>query len=124
MRKIIKLTESDLTKIVTKIIKEQEMGDISLYLRRRLGTRSEILGKMVDDPNSDPLNFSDEFEYADNILSWTIQDLIREFNDGVIEEKEDEVMDYLKEIYGDHLFEIYQSEIESEDDYDDFEELD
>ena len=124
MKKVIRLNESDLTKIVTKIIKEQEMGDISLYLRRRLGTISEILGKMVDDPNSDPLNFSDEFEYADNILSWTIQDLIREFNDGVIEEKEDEVMDYLKEIYGDHLFEIYQSEIESEDDYDDFEELD
>ena len=124
MKKVIRLNESDLTKIVTKIIKEQEMGDISLYLRRRLGTISEILGKMVDDPNSDPLNFSDEFEYADNILSWTIQDLVREFNDGVIEEKEDEVMDYLKEIYGDHLFEIYQSEIESEDDFEDFEELD
>jgi hypothetical protein len=124
MKKVIRLNESNLTKIVTKIIKEQEMGNISLYLRRRLGTISEILGKMVDDPNSDPLNFSDEFEYADNILSWTIQDLIREFNDGVIEEKEDEVMDYLKEIYGDHLFEIYHSEIESEDDYEDFEELD
>lgn len=124
MNKVIRLNESDLTKIVTKIIKEQEMGDISLYLRRRLGTISEILGKMVDDPNSDPLNFSDEFEYADNILSWTIQDLIREFNDGVIEENEDEVMDYLKEIYSDHLFEIYHSEIESEDDFEDFEELD
>lgn len=124
MIKIIKLTESDLTKIVTKIIKEQEMGDISLYLRRRLGTISEILGKMVDDPNSDPLNFSDEFEYADNILSWTIQDLVREFNDGVIEENEDEVMDNLKEIYSDHLFDIYHSQVEPEDDFEDFEELD
>ena len=118
------ITESDITRIVKRVIKEQEMGNISLYLRRRLGTISEILGKMVDDPNSDPLNFSDEFEYADNILNWTIQDLIREFNDGVIEENEDEVMDNLKEIYSDHLFDIYHSEIESEDDYEDFEELD
>ena len=124
MKKTVRLTENDLTNIVRKVVAEQEREDILLYLRRRLEKISEILGKMVDDPNSDPLNFSDEFEYADNILSWTIQDLIREFNDGVIEEKEDEVMDYLKEIYGDHLFEIYHSEIESEDDYEDFEELD
>lgn len=118
------MTENDLTNIVRKVVAEQEREDILLYLRRRLEKISEILGKMVDDPNSDPLNFSDEFEYADNILSWTIQDLVREFNDGVIEENEDEVMDNLKEIYSDHLFDIYHSQVEPEDDFEDFEELD
>ena len=90
MKKTVRLTENDLTNIVRKVVAEQEREYILLYLRRRLEKISEILGKMVDDPNSDPLNFSDEFEYADNILSWTIQDLIREFNDGVIEENEDD----------------------------------
>jgi hypothetical protein len=124
MKKTVRLTENDLTNIVRKVVAEQEREDILLYLRRRLEKISEILGKMVDDPNSDPLNFSDEFEYADNILSWTIQDLVREFNDGVIEENEDEVMDNLKEIYSDHLFDIYHSQVEPEDDFEDFEELD
>ena len=124
MKKTVRLTENDLTNIVRKVVAEQEREDILLYLRRRLEKISEILGKMVDDPNSDPLNFSDEFEYADNILSWTIQDLVREFNDGVIEENEDEVMDNLKEIYSDHLFDIYNSQVEPEDDFEDFEELD
>jgi len=124
MKKNVRLTENDLTNIVRKVVAEQEREDILLYLRRRLEKISEILGKMVDDPNSDPLNFSDEFEYADNILSWTIQDLVREFNDGVIEENEDEVMDNLKEIYSDHLFDIYHSQVEPEDDFEDFEELD
>lgn len=124
MKKTVRLTENDLTNIVRKVVAEQEREYILLYLRRRLEKISEILGKMVDDPNSDPLNFSDEFEYADNILSWTIQDLIREFNDGVIEENEDEVMDNLKEIYSDHLFDIYNSQVDTEDDFEDFEELD
>jgi len=124
MKKTVRLTENDLTNIVRKVVAEQEREDILLYLRRRLEKISEILGKMVDDPNSDPLNFSDEFEYADNILSWTIQDLVREFNDGVIEENEDEVMDNLKEIYSDHPFDIYHSQVEPEDDFEDFEELD
>ena len=124
MKKTVRLTENDLTNIFRKVVAEQEREDILLYLRRRLEKISEILGKMVDDPNSDPLNFSDEFEYADNILSWTIQDLVREFNDGVIEENEDEVMDNLKEIYSDHLFDIYHSQVEPEDDFEDFEELD
>lgn len=124
MKKTVRLSENDLTNIVRKIVAEQENDDILLYLRRRLEKISEILGKTVDDHNSDPLNFSDEFEYADNILNWTIQDLIREFNDGKIEENEDDVMDYLKEIYSDHLFDIYHSQVEPEDDFEDFEELD
>lgn len=124
MKKIIKLTENDLSKIVTKIIEEQEGDDMSLYIRRRLERISQILGEIVDSPESETINFSDEFEYADNVLTWTIQKMMSEFDANVIEQNYDSIMDILKEIYGEHLLEIYQSESEPEDDYEDFEELD
>lgn len=124
MKKIVRLSENDLTNIVRRVVAEQEREDVSLFIRRRLEKISEILGAVVDDPNSDPMNFSDEFEYADNILSWTIQTMRGVFGNDVIDEMEDEIMDNLKEIYSDHLFDIYHSQVEPEDDFEDFEELD
>lgn len=124
MKKIVRLSENDLTNIVRRVVAEQEREDVSLFIRRRLEKISEILGTVVDDPNSDPMNFSDEFEYADNILSWTIQTMRGVFGNDVIDEMEDEIMDNLKEIYSDHLFDIYHSQVEPEDDFEDFEELD
>ena len=124
MKKIVRLSENDLTNIVRRVVVEQEREDVSLFIRRRLEKISEILGAVVDEPNSDPMNFSDEFEYADNILSWTIQTMRGVFGNDVIDEMEDEIMDNLKEIYSDHLFDIYHSQVEPEDDFEDFEELD
>lgn len=124
MKKTVRLSENDLTNIVRRVVAEQEREDVSLFIRRRLEKISEILGAVVDDPNSDPMNFSDEFEYADNILSWTIQTMRGVFGNDVIDEMEDEIMDNLKEIYSDHLFDIYHSQVEPEDDFEDFEELD
>lgn len=124
MKKIVRLSENDLTNIVRRVVAEQEREDVSLFIRRRLEKISEILGAVVDEPNSDPMNFSDEFEYADNILSWTIQTMRGVFGNDVIDEMEDEIMDNLKEIYSDHLFDIYHSQVEPEDDFEDFEELD
>ena len=124
MKKTVRLTENDLTNIVRRVVAEQEREDVSLFIRRRLEKISEILGTVVDDPNSDPMNFSDEFEYADNILSWTIQTMRGVFGNDMIDEMEDDIMDNLKEIYSDHLFDIYHSQVEPEDDFEDFEELD
>lgn len=124
MKKTVRLSENDLTNIVRRVVAEQEREDVSLFIRRRLEKISEILGAVVDEPNSDPMNFSDEFEYADNILSWTIQTMRGVFGNDVIDEMEDEIMDNLKEIYSDHLFDIYHSQVEPEDDFEDFEELD
>lgn len=124
MKKIVRLSENDLTNIVRRVVAEQEREDVSLFIRRRLEKISEILGAVVDDPNSDPMNFSDEFEYADNILSWTIQTMRGVFGNDMIDEMEDDIMDNLKEIYSDHLFDIYHSQVEPEDDFEDFEELD
>ena len=57
-------------------------------------------------------DFSDEFEYADNI----IYDLISDYVDTEIEE---DLIDYIKEVYGDQLLDLYRSGNDDDDDGDD-----
>ena len=109
-----KLTESDLARIVKRVIQENE--GIPLFIRRREKKISEIMDEIVNDPDNDPMNFSDEFEYADNILNWTIQTMRGVFGDDMVEQEENDIIGHLKEMYGDHLFDIYNSQVEPEDD--------
>ena len=118
MKKIIRLTESDLARIVKRVIKESD--EIPLFIRRRENKISEILDEVVSTAENDPMNFSDEFEYADNILNWTIQIMREVFGDDMIEREENDILGHLKEMYGDHLFDIYYSEVEPEDDFEDY----
>lgn len=57
-------------------------------------------------------DFSDEFEYADNI----IYDLISDYVDTEIEE---ELIDYIKDVYGYQLLDLYRSGNDDDDDGDD-----
>lgn len=118
MKKIIRLTESDLARIVKRVI--QESDEIPLFIRRRENKISEILDEVVSTAENDPMNFSDEFEYADNILNWTIQIMRGVYGDDMIERDENDILGHLKEMYGDHLFDIYYSEVEPEDDFEDY----
>ena len=56
-------------------------------------------------------DFSDEFEYADNI----IYDLISDYVDTEIEE---DLIDYIKEVYGYQLLDLYRSGNDDDDDGD------
>jgi hypothetical protein len=53
-----------------------------------------------------PEDFSDEFEYADNIINFIVQDAIA--NGDVDEEDEDELNDDIKDEYGDTLMDTYR----------------
>jgi hypothetical protein len=66
--------------------------------------------------NEDPTNFNDEFEYADNILYGVYDDLIERYPE--LEKYDEEIMDYLKDMYGENLFDIW-NEATSEEDYED-----
>ena len=66
----------------------------------------------------EPSTFSDEFEYADNVISYVVQEAIA--NGDVEEEDEDDLTDELKETYGYDLFDIFKSS-EGGMDGDDFE---
>jgi hypothetical protein len=56
-------------------------------------------------------DFSDEFEYADNIIYYLISDYV----DTEIEE---ELIDYIKDVYGDQLLDLYRSGNDDDDDGD------
>ena len=67
-----------------------------------------------------PEDFSDEFEFADNMIHF----LTAPYED---EAYYDELIDYIKEVYGEYLFDIYEEEMGNEfdfgDDEDDDEEM-
>jgi hypothetical protein len=66
---------------------------------------------------NDPNDFSDEFEFADNIISWVVQGL--NLPDEI---DEDDVINYLKDNYSDSIFDYHMSN--SDDDEDDEDEDD
>jgi hypothetical protein len=53
--------------------------------------------------NTDSSEFGDEFEYADNMISWSLSD----YYDSPFY---DDLYDYIKQNYSEYLFDIYQSE--------------
>lgn len=57
-------------------------------------------------------DFSDEFEYADNIIYYLISDYV----DTEIEE---ELIDYIKDVYGEQLLDLYRSGDDEDNDGDD-----
>ena len=122
MKKVIRITESDLVRIVKRLINEQpsDDNDIPKDIRRRLPIITQVFDETVDSPDNDPNDFSDEFEYADNIISYVITKLIRITNDKYFEINEENIIDYLKETYGEFLLEKYVSEVDEDDEDDDY----
>lgn len=102
-----------------KVISEQDNTPIEI--RRRMPQISKSFDEMLDSPDNNPNDFSDEFEYADNMISLTVDDLVYNTDDSYYEDNEDDVTDFIKDVYGDFLFDRYYSEANN-DDYDDDEE--
>lgn len=103
MKKIIKFTESDLGRLVERVINEMGFNVVRWFMRRRESFEIE-LGKQLEE--LDPCSFGDEFEFSDNVISWAMEDA---FNYDEYVEFEDELIDIIKEEYGDQLFETYFS---------------
>lgn len=100
-----------------RVISEQDNTPIEI--RRRIPEISQKFDEMLDSPDNNPNDFSDEFEYADNIISWTLDELISDTNDNYYEDNRDEIVDFIKNMYGDFLFDRYYSEVNDDDDYED-----
>ena len=59
--------------------------------------------------SADPKDFSDEFEYADNIISYSVEKIMDEFGDV----DEFEITDHIKDKYGDNLLDIYNNSLDN-----------
>jgi len=99
-----------------KVISEQD--NIPTELRRRMSQISKKFDEILDSPDNNPSDFSDEFEYADNMISWTLDELIRDTNDNYYEDNRDNLVNFIKDMYGDFLFDRYYSDSSYNDEED------
>jgi hypothetical protein len=101
-----------------KVISEQEQPEIdedvnNLYLRRRTSPIKALIDKNISEVEEEGTIFSDEFEYADNIISWVVQELI---TSGYSDQDYDELTDSVKDEFGDYILSQY---VETGFDFDD-----
>jgi hypothetical protein len=107
-KRTIQLTESEIIGLVKQVIQEQ----IESKIRRRSAEILDLVHMFIN--SEDPMNFNDEFEYADNILYGVYEDLIEKYPD--LDNYHEEIMDYLKETYGHQLFDLWYDVNPEEDD--------
>ena len=75
-----------------------------------------IINKEMEE--NDPNNFRDEFDFADNIISWVVQGL--NLPDEI---DEYDVINYLKDNYADTIFDYHMSNSDDDDDDEDEDEF-
>ena len=112
MEKIIRLTESDLNRIVKRVINEElEEDELNLFLRRRSELIDELIEKNINEVEEDGTLFIDQFEFADNIINWVVQDM--KLPDDI---DENEVIDYIKDEQGEYIMSRFNYVDDEEDD--------
>lgn len=117
MKIILKEIQLERLRDKTEIISES----LPIWIIRRLGKDNlqKYINKAVANQPTLCDDFSDEFEYADNILSWACDDFLTEREEYFLDEKYDEiyslVYDYMKELFGLELLLDYRNTCEEND---------
>lgn len=103
MKKVIRLTEGDLVRIVNRVIKE----DYSRELEFRFAPLTSIIYELIDNAKDelDSDDYSDEFEYIDNVIYYVVRELQNKLGDedSFWYDEEDEITEYIKEEFEDYL---------------------
>ncbi len=90
-----------------------------LFLKRRLSTIEELIDKNIEKVNDEGgYGFSDEFEFGDNIISWVVNELTNYDYDTY---DYDELVDLIKDNFGEYILSQY---VEEDFDFDDDEDFD
>jgi hypothetical protein len=98
--KIRHIQEANL-KLEKRLINED---NDNLFLRRRLSTIEELIDKYINQVEEEGTLFNDEYEFADNIISWVIDDFT---NYNYEDNDYDELVDLIKDNFGDYILSQY-----------------
>lgn len=101
------------SRLEKRLLKE----DFESSIKRRIPALEELINAEIADNSSD--DFKDEFEYADNIIGWVVDAFLQLPENSQYEDEYDEIVDYLKNNYGEMIMSNYE-----EDEYLDDEEFD
>lgn len=113
-RKKYIITESQLKQLISE--------NSDLWIRRRWSQIQEAISYAISQHS--PCDFSDEFEYADNIIStaYLFLDSMIDVSSlpvdtDVYTDAEEFINEILKDEFGEELFEVYISNCSEDDDY-------
>ena len=119
MKKVLRLTESELIRIVKRIVESDD--DIRSRMKRRFDGLQNLIQQEVDN-EYEPESYSDAFEYASNILSYAVNEFISLPGNEYMADRYDDVLDYAKEEFGEDVMDVFRSIVG--DDMGDFEDED
>jgi hypothetical protein len=106
------ISEQDIDYTTNEYVDMNEDKD-DVFLRRRLSTIEKLIEKYINEVEEEETLFSDEYEFADNIISWVVQDLTTsEYSD----HDYDELTDLIKDNFGEYILSQYvESDLNDED---------
>ena len=103
MKKIVKITESDLTRIVKRVIKEEYSTKFKRRFRSINDDIIDLISQAKDEVDED--DYDDYYEYLDNVVYWVVQELQSRYgdDDDFWYDDEDEIIEYIKDKYDEYL---------------------
>ena len=87
-------------------------------LNDRLSNIYDLLDEEMEDPDNDPSDYSDMYDFATVVISGVLIKLRQEFGDE-FEEYEDDVDDYLRNNEDEYIFDFYNSRSDFDEDDED-----
>lgn len=105
MKKVIRLTETDLIRIVKRVINEEEYS--RSFIRRFFQLDDDMIDLISQGKDEvDEDDFNDYYEYLDNVVYWVVQELQNRYGkkDDFWFDNEDEIIEYIKDKYDDYLY--------------------
>jgi two-component sensor histidine kinase len=116
--KIRHIQESNI-KLENRLLNED---NDNMFLKRRLSTIEELIDKNIEKVNDEGgYGFSDEFEFASNIIRWVVDELTNYDYDTY---DYDELVDLIKDNFGEYILSQYVEEDFDDDDDEDFDDDD
>ena len=99
------------SKQLRRVINEKSKdNELDIFIKRRSSLIDELIEKNIDEVEQEGTLFDDEFEFANNIINWVVQDMkVPEDID------ENDIIDYIKDEHGEYIMSRFNSEDDEDD---------